>query len=329
MARFAQFYIKYTHDLGPYGWESRQQHLAHLFETDNSIDFVQGEGDARKIYNHRVYHLQTAPDIIVMQLANSIDIPIEKHYEPSVAKNEPSCFVVIDNRRGLRTVAIHCRKKAFSTPQQVARILSRTIHARLNKDYCYSFDLLPDYYPADLFKTWERLQQHTQNIIFGTPEALSEEEIMQCVERLKNERKDYFDDSFMPHVLFMAMEAKKCKYKSIFTVMPEAAKTALYVDKSTVYMKNLLTLSRATNTPVELVTNDGAHYTCLIDSEETVSDKIVSREFDEVLLECLFRNSDREGNPLELPKRIEMETKVIELMNGIKHAAEDVEVQTA
>ncbi len=154
----------------------RQRHLGSLFEEDSSIDFRLGEGDTQKVFNHRVYHLLSAPEIIVMQFANSIDIPIEKHYEPSVARDEPSCFVVIDNRRGLRTVAIHRRKKAFGNPQQVARILSRTINARLFAEYCYSFDILPSYYAEDLFKTWTRLQQHSQNLIFSAPEGLTESE---------------------------------------------------------------------------------------------------------------------------------------------------------
>lgn len=329
MARFAQFFIKYKHEFAPYHWEDRQQHLGLLFETDTSINFLLGEGDTQKVFNHRVYHLQSAPEIIVMQFANSIDIPIEQHYEPSVARDEPSCFVIIDNRRGLRTVAIHRRKKAFGNPTQVARILSRTISAKLYADYCYTFDILPDYYPEDLFKTWTRLQQHSLNLIFGTPEGFTESEILQRVEQLKTEGKEYFDDSLMSHLLPMAMAAKRDKYKSLYTVMPDEAKTALYVDKTTTYMKNLLTLSRATNTPVELITTDGAHFSCLIDSDEMISDKIVSQDFDAVLLECLFRGIDKEGSPLAPAKRIELEAKVIELMNGIKHGAEDEEAQTA
>lgn len=323
MARFAQFYIKYNHELAPYQWENRQQHLGRLFETDTSIDFLLGEGDQQKVFNHRVYHLQSAPEIIVMQFANSIDIPIEKHYEPSVARDEPSCFVVIDNRRGLRTVAIHRRKKAFGNPQQVARILSRTISAKLYADYCYTFDILPDYYPEDLFKTWRRLQQYSQNLIFGTPEGMTESEILDRVEQLRGEGKEYFDDSLMSHLLPMAMAAKRDKYKSLYTVMPEEAKTALYVDTTTTYMKNLLTLSRATDTPVEIVTSDGAHFPCLIDSDETLSDKIVTQDFDAILLECLFHGTDKEGAPLEQPKRIELEAKVIELMNAGKHESEE------
>ena len=84
MARFAQYYIKYHHEFAPYDREKRQEHLGALFEKDESITFGVGEpseeqrakGDQyAKTYNHRVYHLQNNPAIIVMQFANSIDIP--------------------------------------------------------------------------------------------------------------------------------------------------------------------------------------------------------------------------------------------------------------
>ena len=160
---------------------------------------------------------------------------------------------------------------------------------------------------------------------FSAPEGLTESEILQRVDRLRGEGKEYFDDSLMSLVLPLALAAKRDNYKSLYTVMPEESKTALYVDKTSVFMKNLLTLSRATDTPVELITSDGAHYSCLIDSEETLSDKIVTQEFDAVLLECLFHGTDKEGAPLEQVKRIELEAKVITMMNSIKHESEDEE----
>lgn len=83
MSRFAQYYVKYKHDAGCYDWEQRQQHLGALFEKDESIEFYMGEAETRKVYKHRVYHLNTAPDIIVMRFANDIDIPVERDFEPS------------------------------------------------------------------------------------------------------------------------------------------------------------------------------------------------------------------------------------------------------
>ena len=120
MSRFAQYYAKYKHDAGCYDWEQRQQHLGALFEKDESILFYMGEDDARKVYKHRVYHLGSAPGITVMRFANDIDIPVERDFEPAMAKDEPSCFVIIDNRDNLRTVAIQKRKKAFSNTRHRA-----------------------------------------------------------------------------------------------------------------------------------------------------------------------------------------------------------------
>lgn len=90
MAQFAHYYIKYKHDFAPYDWEKRQQHLGALFEKDESIEFSLGEGEERKVYKHQVYHLNCAPQIIVMRFANDIDIPVERDFQPAKAKDEPS-----------------------------------------------------------------------------------------------------------------------------------------------------------------------------------------------------------------------------------------------
>lgn len=182
MAQFAHYYIKYKHDFAPYDWEKRQQHLGALFEKDESIEFSLGEGEERKVYKHQVYHLNCAPQIIVMRFANDIDIPVERDFQPAKAKDEPSCFVIIDNRDNMRTIAIQKRKKAFGSPGQVAKILTDVIFQKLNNDYCYSFEILPEYYPEDLYKAWEKLQQHTSALRFGVPD-MSEEEIRAKVDR--------------------------------------------------------------------------------------------------------------------------------------------------
>ena len=156
MSRFAQYYIRYRHNIGPYDWDNRQQHLDSLFKLDDSIEFFLGEDNERKVYKHRVYHLNTAPNIIVMRFANDIDIPVERDFEAATAKDEPSCFVIIDNRANLRTVAIQKRRKAFSNTRTVAKILSSVIDRQLFADHCYGFEILPDYYPVDLLTVWKK-----------------------------------------------------------------------------------------------------------------------------------------------------------------------------
>ena len=328
MARFAQYYIKYKHEFGPHDWEKRQQHLSALFEKDDSIEFCLGEGEAKKTYKHKVYHLNCAPGIIVMRFANDIDIPVEHDFEPAVAKDEPSCFVIIDNRDNLRSIAIQKRKKAFGNPGQVAKILTKIIDEQLSREYCYGFEIKPEFYPEDLYKAWEKLQQHVSSMRFGVPQ-MSEEDIMAKVAELKTKGREYFDDSLMSPLIQLALEAKKAKYKHFYTVLPEDKKTPLYVDKSSAFIKNLVTMADALGEPIELVTNNAGTFRCFVDTEEDNTDKIVNREFNADLLEQLFRNRDKDDNKIEPEDRIKAEGEVLELMNGMKHEVDEEEEEQA
>ena len=322
MSSFAQYYIRFLYEFAPYDWEKRQEYLAAFFQADDSIEFAIGEGDKRKVFNHRVYHLQNNPRIVIMQFANSIDIPVEIAYEHTFAKDEPSCFVIIDNRDNLRSVLIQKRKQAFGNPGQVAKIISSQISDRMFKEKCYSMEILPEFYPEDLFEAWEKLQQNAMAMRFGVPE-MTPDEIMQKVEALKSQHKEYYDDSLMQSLLQLAVEAKKAKYKQLYTVMPEDKQTALYVDKTSVFMKNLLTLSRAINMPVELVTKDAGTFRCFVETDEDNTDKIVCREFNAGLLENLFRRCDKDGNELEPAAINKIEGEIVEMLNGMKHEPED------
>ena len=326
MSSFAQYYIRFLYEFAPYDWEKRQEYLAAFFQADDSIEFAIGEGDKRKVFNHRVYHLQNNPRIVIMQFANSIDIPVEIAYEHTFAKDEPSCFVIIDNRDNLRSVLIQKRKQAFGNPGQVAKIIGSQISDRMFKEKCYSMEILPEFYPEDLFEAWEKLQQNAMAMRFGVPE-MTPDEIMQKVEALKSQHKEYYDDSLMQSLLQLAVEAKKAKYKQLYTVMPEDKKTALYVDKTSVFMKNLLTLSRAINMPVELVTKDAGTFRCFVETDEDNTDKIVCREFNAGLLENLFRRRDKDGNELEPADINKIEGEIVEVLNGMKHEPEDEEEQ--
>ena len=331
MARFADYYIKYKHDFAPYDWDDRQSHLAALFAADDGIVFGEGEPSEEqqkqgapyaKIFNHRVYHLECNPHIIVMQFANSIDISVEIHYENSLAKNEPSCFVIIDNRDGMRTVAIQNRRKAFSAPKRVADIMTERLNEVLYTQHCYSFEILPKYYPEDLFQTWARLQDKTNNMIFNAPD-MSQEEVMNRLDAFKRLGKDYYEDSLIPAMLQMALAAKEDKYFQGWNVRREDNHTTIFLDKTTTFMKNMLTLSRATNTPVTLVTNDGASYHCFVDSDEANTDKIVHKELDENLLEMLFTGKKKDGSKAEHTDILKAETEIVEMLNVMKNTSVD------
>lgn len=334
MARFAKYYFRYKHCFAPYDWEKRQSHLAELFEKDDNITFGEGSPTEEqqqanipyaKVFNHRIYHLECNPNIIVMQFANSIDIPMEINYEKSIAKNEPSCFVIIDNRKNMRTIAIQNRRKAFSAPKRVADILAKKINEVLYAKYCYQTEILPEFYPEDLFEAWEELQRNTQNMTFMTPTEMSVEEIKHNIDELRGKNKEYFDDSLMPSLLDWFLAAKEAKYKQMWSVSREEKKEAIYVDKSSRFMKNQLTFARATNTPVELVTNDGASFRCFVESDEDNTDKIVHKNLDADLLEMLFNKKNKNGERAEHNDIVKAEGEILEMLNDMKHGSVDIE----
>ena len=328
MSYFAHYYIRFAKDFAPYEWENRQEHLSSLFETNDSIAFTSDENGKHKVFKHQVHHLNCAPNIIVMRLANDIEVPIERDFKPDSAKDEPSCCVIIDNRDNMRTVAIQKKSKTKWTPDDVARILTNIIDTNLYSHYCYKFEIRPEYYPEDLYKAWEILQQHTAALRFSTPNK-SIAEIRALINELKAKKPQYFDDSLIEPLLQLALEAKKAKYKSLYTVMPEDRKSPLYVDKTSCVVRNLITMAEAVGEPVELVTTDGASFRCFVDSDADNTSKIVHREFDTRLLEQLFDERDKDGNKIEPEDRIKAEAKILEMMNSMKHEARIEEEETA
>ncbi len=333
MGRFSTYYFKYSGNPDScYGWEDRQKNLAALFEKDDSITF--GEGiptDQKKkdgipydkVFNHRVYHLRCNPSIIVMQIANSIDVPVENKFEHTVVKDEPSLFVIIDNREDVRTVAIQNRYKAFAATKTVARILASNIDNAIFKNHCYATEILPVFYPADLFKTWSALQQHAQSMKFSVSEEMTDDEIRRKLNEMKD--KDYYEDSLITYLRRLSLDAIKANYKHTITVMPKDKKTALYVDKTTVYMKNLLTMASVTGEPVEIITKEGVVFKCFVEPEEENTDKVVQREMDVALLETLIKGEKEKGVKAETEDIAKAEEAVVEMLNGIKQPSKDIE----
>lgn len=148
-----------------------------------------------------------------MQLANSFDISVEIHYENALTKNEPSCFVIIDNREGQRTVAIQNRRKAFPTPKRVAEILTEKLNGVLYGDYCYSLEILPKYYPEDLFQAWGKLQNVTRDMLFNVPD-MSKEEILKRVADFKNRGEIILMIRSYPHYWLWLWQPKRINITS-------------------------------------------------------------------------------------------------------------------
>ena len=78
-----------------------------------------------------------------------------------------------------------------------------------------------------------------------------------------------------------------------------------------------------TQTPVELITNDGASYKCYVDADSENAEKIIKRELDRDQLEYLFENKKKDGEELTTEERDKIEEHIVEFMNEMKHEDKD------
>ena len=162
MAKFAQYYLKYKLDdlFAQETKADRQKFFGALFEKDESIEFAVGEGEDRKVFKPKVYHLSLNKDIIVMRIANDTTKEVEQDFKKIDVKHEPSCFVVIDNRERCRRIAVQKQEGAL-TPKRVCEILTKVVGDKMLAEHYIGIELFPQFYPKDFYKAWRMHQHHT------------------------------------------------------------------------------------------------------------------------------------------------------------------------
>ena len=113
-------------------------------------------------------------------------------------------------------------------------------------------------------------------------------------------------------------EVMRKKYRPVLELNPPENETCLYVDEESTYIKNLVRFSSSTGSSVEIITHDGAKFTCFIDTDDE-SDKVISNELDTGYFEILF-DADADSKEQE-----NAEQKVLEFVNGMKYIVNDEE----
>ena len=302
MAKFAQYYLKYNleHIFSAEHKDRRQQIFGAFFAQNDSIEFAMGEGEERKVYKHQVYHLAQNKDIIVMRFANDRKKTVEQDFVELDVKHEPSCFVIIDNRANCRRIAIQ-KNKAFHSTTSVGKILTHCINERMQSQYFIGIELHPQYYPKNFFKAWRMHEHHTARLRFDISEGEFPPDF---------EKREYDDEGIMGFALRVNEEEARKKYRTVVELNPAESGTSLYVDEESAYIRNLVKFCALTGSPIEIVTQDGAKFTCYID-EEAESDSIMCNELDTEVLDALF--------DVETEDRASAELKVLAFVNGMKY----------
>ncbi len=127
-------------------------------------------------------------DIVMADEADERVEPIDKYpkyYLGKVFGKKELKLALLRKRRGNIEEYVPNYSKAFSTSKSVAQIMADRISKTLYRNHCYSTEILPEFYPVNLFKAWHEQQQYVQAIRFSFSDTI--DEIMQKV----NEQKEY------------------------------------------------------------------------------------------------------------------------------------------
>lgn len=309
MAKFAQYYLQFKLDnvFAELEKTNRQKHFGSYFEHNDSINFSVGEGDDVKTYKHKVYHLSMNKDIIVMSIANDKILKIVQDFEKKDIKHEPPCYVIIDNRDKCRRIAIQKNKNSFNSTKMVADIITKVIGNKMETDYHIGIDLYPQFYPRDFYKAWALRQYNTAKLRFYLSEG-------QIPDTFHNEELD--DDSIMGFAIKVNEDSIRKKYRTILELNPPENESVLLVDEDSPYIKNLVKFHAGTGAHIDIVTNDGARFTCFLDNDEE-SNAIITNEIDTKIIDALFENND-------IP-RDKAEQGVLDFVNHMKYTVDDDE----
>ena len=110
----------------------KQELLGELFKAESKLRFSRsrnnGDGESKQ-FEHMI--VAQSDGIVVMRLANTTQQVHEKDFNRWTEEDNPSLYVIIDNRKDKQIIAIENRPQAFSETQTVAHIMEETFNRRL------------------------------------------------------------------------------------------------------------------------------------------------------------------------------------------------------
>ena len=312
MAKFALYTLRYLDKSAEYKfdlfsndpdfnmtqfWAKRQKYLAELFASDESMKFNVGE---KKTYPHKLFRCSLNEKIIIMRFANVKEMLLERNFVEEPVAYNPSCYVIIDNRDGCRRVVIQKVSTAFTTTDQVAKVMEQVISQQL-KPKCIGVNRLANRYPRDFYKLWKMQAYRTSSIRFNVSDY-----------SISNE-----DDLTNTQMLIALEEAgRDLDANTAVEFIAKGPKGVLRLNEDSIRVKRLVMASAKSAVPIELITTDNVRFECYIDTDLESDDKIMTEEIDGEVPEML----------MDKDKKEKAEQSVVEFLNRIKTEEEKEEV---
>ena len=114
-------------------WEesiaNKQRIFGRFFESGSVLKFTRNNN---QVFEHLV--VAQSDGIVVLRIANNSHLTHEKNFKQWDEDDNPSLFVIIDNRKDKQIIAIENRTQAFSDTGDVARLMQDSFNRLLFHD---------------------------------------------------------------------------------------------------------------------------------------------------------------------------------------------------
>lgn len=291
----------------PDGWEKRVEILTQIF-TDLKENLKFQEDDT--VYPHRLVDCPQNQNVVIMRIANVKEIDIEKDFKREKTKHNPSCWVYIDNRKGVRHIAVQRSRDSFYSTDMVARILEKSIN-KLLLPWGISIEIRAQRYPKEFWKAY-RLNEHRVN---GATFMLNEDSF-QRLNTVAPREDDIKDAPESTTDFLLELEEFYRETGGEPSIEITAKKGCiLHLREDSPRVKRYIQACADAGLPVKFRTIDGLEFTCYAEKGMEEEDKIMMQEFDDRYLPELGTD-DLFNTPTQY---------VIEFLNAIKIIRKDKE----
>lgn len=104
-------------------WENKQKYFEHIFNEDFVLKY------RGAVFNHELLYNENG--LIAFRIANNKHLVQEAGFKTKRLNHNPSCLVLIDNRKDVQNIYIENNEYSFSDTSVVSRILSKSFCASL------------------------------------------------------------------------------------------------------------------------------------------------------------------------------------------------------
>lgn len=279
-------------------WEKRVEILTQLF-TDLKDKLVFQENGI--IYPHRLVSCPQNQNVAIMRFANVKEMELEKNFKQETIKYNPSCFVFVDNRKGIRHIVVQRSRDSFYSTDMVVRIMESSLN-KLLLPFGLAIEIKAQRYPKNFWKAYHLNEHRACGVRFNLNEGS-----FTASQHLAEEETDEAPQSTTDFLLELEEAYRETGGEpSLELNAPKGCTLHLREDSKRV--KRYVKACADAGLPITFRTIDGLNFECFAEKGFDEEDKIVMQEFDDRYLP-IIGSTDLFNTPTQ---------HVIEFLNSIK-----------